>query len=116
MTENTVPNELSVRALKTLLDEKKPPIILDVRMAHEREIAKLPQTPISLHIPLDQLQGRLSELSKFKNEHIVVYCRSGGRSLTACSFLRVAGFSQAQNLTGGILAWSKEIDPSVPQY
>jgi adenylyltransferase/sulfurtransferase len=46
----------------------------------------------------------------------VVHCRSGVRSAKAVNFLRQAGFRKVKNLTGGILAWSDQVDPSVPKY
>ena len=47
---------------------------------------------------------------------VVVHCRSGVRSAQAVDFLRKAGFSRVWNLKGGILAWSDEVDPSIPKY
>jgi sulfur-carrier protein adenylyltransferase/sulfurtransferase len=47
---------------------------------------------------------------------IVLQCKVGGRSATATAFLRRAGYSRARNLTGGILAWIDQVDPSQPKY
>jgi len=50
------------------------------------------------------------------SQDIVLYCRSGIRSARALEQLRAAGFGKLKNLTGGILAWSDEVDPTVPKY
>lgn len=116
MNSNLPVEEITVQQLKQSLDKNFPPAILDVREPHELKIATLPATDDSAHIPLGQLQTRLTELDAFKERQLVVYCRSGGRSLAACNILKANGFKKVQNLKGGILAWSKEIDQSVPQY
>ncbi len=67
-------------------------------------------------IPLGDLPGRLPELDAYRDRPIVVHCRTGKRSASAAQLLVEAGFSQVINLSGGILAWSREIDPSVPEY
>ncbi|HEY9793753.1 MAG TPA: rhodanese-like domain-containing protein [Candidatus Obscuribacterales bacterium] len=115
MTSELPLPELSVRQLKQKLDAGKEPVVLDVREAHELLIASLPRTKNTVHIPLGQLPIRFHELERHKEEEIVVYCRSGGRSQMAVNFLLQNGF-RARNLKGGILAWSQEIDPQVPKY
>lgn len=57
------------------------------------------------HIPLNELGSRLGELEKHRNSHVIAYCRSGNRSVTACKTLHKAGFEHVHNLGGGILAW-----------
>ncbi len=59
----------------------------------------------SIHIPLGKLAGRITELDKYKGQPVIVGCRSGHRSASACARLRQAGFEQVYNLKGGILAW-----------
>ena len=66
-------------------------------------------------IPVDELADRLHELKADPDEEVVVHCRSGGRSAKATKLLREKGYN-ASNLDGGVLAWSDEIDPDVPQY
>ena len=65
-------------------------------------------------IPLGDLPRRVSELDS--SREIVAHCRSGKRSADAVQFLQQAGFRKIWNLKGGILAWSDEVDPSVPKY
>jgi rhodanese-related sulfurtransferase len=84
--------------------------LLDVREDWEMAVASVGGV---VHIPMAQVQSRLSELDR--NTDIVVLCRSGRRSLEVAKFLHLNGF-QALNLTGGILAWSRDIDPSIPTY
>ncbi len=58
-------------------------------------------------IPLGKLRERIGELERYRDKPIVVYCRSGNRSATACALLGKEGFAQVYNLTGGMNAWSK---------
>ncbi len=86
--------------------------LLDVREDWETALAPVP-SPI-LHIPMGQIPARLGELDP--NKETVVICRSGGRSLQVATFLAGQGFNSIYNLAGGILAWSKDVDPQIPQY
>jgi rhodanese-related sulfurtransferase len=87
------------------------PTVLDVREAWELQLARISGV---LHIPMNELPGRLTELDP--NSEIVVMCRSGGRSMQVAQFLARNGFRSVANLTGGILAWSRDVDSSVQQY
>jgi len=109
---STVTNipEITPRELKARLDRGDDLYILDVREPHEYQICNL-----GGHlIPLGELSRRAAELDSSKE--IVAHCRSGKRSADAVDFLRKAGFKKIWNLKGGILAWSDEVDPSVPKY
>lgn len=77
-------------------------LLLDVRTDPERQRGHIKG---SIHIPLNQLRKRQSEIEKYKNKEIVCYCRSGSRSLNAAVFLKKYGFN-ASNLKGGITAWN----------
>ena len=111
--ENGVP-EMTVTDLKKRIDEGRMPYLLDVREPNEYEIANLGvDVPL---IPLRQLPARIDELEELRDEEIVVYCRSGRRSADAVKILQQAGFARPINLKGGVLAWSAEVDPDVPQY
>jgi rhodanese-related sulfurtransferase len=57
------------------------------------------------HITLGQLPSKLTELDKFKQQPVLVYCRSGSRSGHACQMLTKAGFDDVYNLAGGVMAW-----------
>jgi adenylyltransferase/sulfurtransferase len=102
--------EITPRELKTRLDRGDDLFILDVREPHEYQICN-----IHGHlIPLGDLPKRVSELDS--SREIVAHCRSGKRSADAVEFLQKAGFKKIWNLKGGILAWSDEVDPTVPKY
>lgn len=105
-----IPFEVSVQELKEWMDSNKPFTLLDVRESDEREIASLGGTLV----PLATLPEHLRDFDP--DADIVVYCRSGARSGMAVEFMRRNGLERARNLRGGILAWSREIDPSVRQY
>ncbi len=104
--------EITVVELKARLDRGEKPFLLDVRKPHEYDIANL-GAPL---IPVDELAARLDELAAYRDREIIVHCRSGVRSARAVRLLRAEGFAHAVNLKGGILAWSAEVDPAIPQY
>lgn len=103
---------LSVQELQSMLASQPDSFfLLDVREPHEYDIARIPNSNL---IPLQQLPGRLNELPR--DQKILVHCRSGVRSAKAVEMMQQSGFKDVHNITGGILAWSREIDPTVPQY
>ena len=103
--------EINARELKALCDRNARHLLLDVREPDEYAHCKISG---SVLIPLGELPARFSELPK--DREIVVHCHHGGRSAQAARFLAEQGFAGVKNLTGGIDAWSCEIDPSVPRY
>jgi molybdopterin/thiamine biosynthesis adenylyltransferase/rhodanese-related sulfurtransferase len=102
--------EMDPAELKRRIDAGNAPVILDVREPDEIAICRIPG---STTIPLGQLPQRLGELDPAAE--IVVHCKSGARSAKAVGILRQAGFANAGNLSGGILRWINEIDPSLPR-
>ncbi|HZY92309.1 MAG TPA: rhodanese-like domain-containing protein [Thermoplasmata archaeon] len=86
-------------------------VLLDVREPMERDLAKIEP---SLFIPMDQVPYRLEEIPK--GVELVVYCHSGTRSAMVAGFLEGQGYQRVGNLMGGIDAWSRRVDPSVPRY
>jgi adenylyltransferase/sulfurtransferase len=104
--------EITPEELKRELEEKGDELVLiDVREPHEWEIAHIEEARL---IPLGQLWERMHELDTA--DEIVLQCRSGARSARALGILQEAGFRKLKNLTGGILAWSEDVDPSLPKY
>ncbi len=85
--------------------------LIDVREHAERLIARIEG---AVHVPLGELASRLDELPR--GCRLLVHCKSGGRSARAVDLLLKSGFEDVWNVTGGISAWSKEIDPQVPAY
>lgn len=98
--EHRNPDELSKR-----LKNQNNILLLDVRTEPERKKGHISG---SVHIPLNQLRRRQTELEKHKNKEIVCYCKTGSRSLNAAVFLQKNGFN-ASNLKGGMVAWNYQI-------
>lgn len=104
--------EVSATELKQRLDNGDDIQIIDVREANEVAIGTIPG---SKHIPLAQVINRMSEIDP--TLETVVHCKMGGRSATAIQALQSKGFQgKLLNLKGGIIAWSNDVDPSVPKY
>jgi len=102
---------ITAKELKALMDSKKKFVLLDVRENEEYGIAKIPGSKL---IPLGLLPARVTELDP--EADIVVHCHHGGRSAKAIELLKNIGFKKLRNLTGGIDAWSGDVDPSCPRY
>ncbi len=99
--------------LKDMMDAGKDFALIDVRELHEYEIVKIPG---SVLIPKDRiLSGEaLSEIPQDKP--VVLHCKSGARSADALAALHKAGFKDAVHVGGGVLAWAKQVDPTLPTY
>jgi len=106
----TVP-AISAKELKQRRDGKLPHLLVDVREPSEHAHCSIDGAKL---IPLAELPGRLHQLPK--DQEIIVHCHHGGRSAQAVRFLIESGFAAAKNLSGGIDAWSADVDPSVPRY
>lgn len=104
-------NQLSPQELRDWMDQKKDFQLVDVREAHELEIATLG----GLHIPMGDLLDRSAELRR--EIPVVLYCRSGARSMAiGLELENQSNLINLYNLTGGILAYAREIDPTIPLY
>jgi len=103
--------EIDPPMLRSLLDRGDAPTLLDVREPHEWAITRLPGATL---IPLHTLPYKWNALNTA--DEIVAYCRTGARSRKAVLALREAGFRKVRNLTGGLHAWSDQIDSAVPKY
>lgn len=108
--------EMTVKDLKQLMDSGKDDfVLLDVRNPNEYEIAKIDG---SVLIPLSELEdgNGVAKVKELVNGHrLIAHCKLGGRSAKALNILQKAGI-EGTNVKGGIIAWSQEIDPSIPQY
>ena len=109
-SRHTVP-VITATQLKARLDAGEPVRIIDVREPHEWNICNLPMAEL---IPLAKFPSQMNSLDQ--DDDIVVICRSGRRSAHAVRLLQEAGFRKSSNLTGGLLAWSDEVDPAMPKY
>ena len=103
--------EIEVTEVKEKLDRGDDFVLIDVREPHEYQICNIPAAKL---IPLGQVGQRMGELDP--EADIVIHCKSGMRSARACEVLKAAGFKHVRNMKGGILAWSDQVDPSVPKY
>ena len=108
-----LPLEIDCRTTKRKLDAGETLLLLDCREADEHATAKIASARL---VPMSEITERLHELEPHRGHAIVVHCHMGGRSLRVAQWLREQGFPLAQSLTGGIDAWSQEIDPTVPRY
>jgi rhodanese-related sulfurtransferase len=113
MPSTDLPLELDVEDVQALRAAGTPFLLLDCREPDEHATASLPG---ALLIPMREIAERLAVLEPHRDGRIVVHCHHGGRSLRVTQFLRQRGFAQAQNMAGGIDAWSLRIDPTVPRY
>jgi adenylyltransferase/sulfurtransferase len=106
------PSEITATELKQRIDNGDDIQIIDVREQAEYDVARIPNSKL---IPLGQILNRINEIDQTRDT--VVHCKGGGRSARAIEALKRAGFTGSlTNLHGGILAWSNEVDPSVPKY
>ncbi len=104
--------EITATELKQRLDNGDDIQIIDVREEGEYNFARIPDTKF---IPLGQVINRIDEIDS--SRETVVHCKGGVRSARAIEALTRAGYTgKLINLKGGIMAWSNEVDPSVPKY
>jgi sulfur-carrier protein adenylyltransferase/sulfurtransferase len=108
-----VGSTITASELKELVDSDKPIYLVDVREPAEWEIVRIPGATL---IPKDDiLRGdALADLPQHKQ--IVMYCKTGVRSAETLAAVKNAGFRDAVHVQGGVTAWVKQIDPSLPSY
>ncbi len=95
-----------------LEDPQRPaPVLLDVREPWEYDICRIDG---SMLVPMNTVPSHLEELGK--NQPIVCLCHHGARSLQVAAFLEQEGFTDISNLTGGIHAWSQQVDQAMATY
>lgn len=103
--------DITPKELKERLAKGNHIHIIDVREPHEWEISHIEGAQL---IPLASLAEHMNELDSA--DEIVLQCKTGGRSARALDLLRTAGFRKLKNLKGGINAWARDVDPSLPTY
>ncbi|MCS6904100.1 MAG: rhodanese-like domain-containing protein [Bacteroidia bacterium] len=103
-------NEITVELLKQRLDKGERLILIDCREPYEFEVSRLSE----YNYPLDRIESLVVDFENQKEAEIIVYCRSGRRSLIMVNMLQSLGFQNVKNLKGGILAWQAQIDSSLP--
>jgi len=113
MIENVHPSDLSAWFEKMKIHGQ--PVILDVREPGEVQTASInPAAGELVYIPMGVIPPRLHELEP--SRPVACLCHHGARSMRVATFLENQGFSHVANITGGINAWSSQVDPSVPRY
>jgi sulfur-carrier protein adenylyltransferase/sulfurtransferase len=108
---------IDVHALRDLLAARERGegdfVLVDVREAYERSIVTIPG---AVHVPLAELESGAGLAALPAGRRVVLHCKSGGRSAKALELVRAAGRADAVHVAGGVLAWAKEIDPTLPTY
>ena len=95
-----------------LADGSRPqPFLLDVREQREYDICRIDGVTL---MPMNTVPARIEELDP--EAEIVCICHHGGRSMQVAAFLERNGFGKVSNLTGGVHAWSQQVDPAMPTY
>jgi len=104
--------EISATRLKEMQDAGEEFLLLDVRHPEELTIADLG----GLCVPMEELPSRIGEVAPEKDGPVVVMCRSGSRSAHVVAWMQQLGYTNVLNLAGGIIGWSREVDPTVSVY
>ncbi len=110
---DALPIEIDVQAVQKMLEAGDDFVLLDVREQAEYDTAKIEGSRL---LPMSEIQTRVSELADLQEKHLVVHCHHGGRSMQVVQWLAQQGFTQIQNMQGGIDAWSLQVDAQVPRY
>ena len=105
-----LPFEISVEEFKKMRDEEIPHQLIDCRRPDEFAVSNIGGTLIEMQEIPQHLQEFTAE------DPLIIICRTGARSAMVTQFLRQNGYPNAQNLAGGIYAWSERIDPNVKTY
>ena len=101
--------EITPRETKQLLDAQQKGeaadfVLIDCRLPHEANITKIEPSEL---IPIQQIHAHAQRLQELRDKKVVVYCRSGGRSLQFAQILKQNGFTDARSMAGGILLWNR---------
>jgi rhodanese-related sulfurtransferase len=111
-TTKSMDYEISPEEVKTKFDQREKFTLIDVREPWEFEVAHMAGAKL---VPMGDVPSRVhQELDP--DDHIVVVCHHGVRSMNVTAWLRQQGFEKAQSMRGGIDAWSRQVDTSVPTY
>ncbi|MEQ1858014.1 MAG: rhodanese-like domain-containing protein, partial [Longimicrobiales bacterium] len=103
--------EVAAGTVAEQLRSESPPYLLDVREPWEWAVSNLADRGARL-IPLGELEERLGEVPE--DRPVIVYCRTGQRSWDAAVLMREAGRARVSNLSGGLVAWAREVEPGLP--
>jgi len=106
------PLEISPVDVKRSLDAGDEFSLIDVREPEEVQICRLEGAVL---IPMRDISKQFDRLEEAPMP-LIIFCHHGVRSLTVVSWLRDQGLSECMSMAGGIDAWSREVDPTVPRY
>ena len=112
-SQGQFPADIDVLSVKKMQDSGERFVLIDVREPEEFATASIDG---ALQVPMRTVPSRLADLEQHRGERIVVPCHHGGRSARVAQWLRDQGFERVQNMSGGIDAWSQQVDPTVPRY
>jgi adenylyltransferase/sulfurtransferase len=104
-------DEIAPHDLKARIDRNDRPVLVDVREDWETKLCRLEN---AVHIPIEELELRAEELNPA--DDIVVYCHHGVRSAAGADYLRRLGFTRVRNLSGGLDAWARSVEPTMRRY
>lgn len=107
------PLEVDVETVARWRSENANFVLLDVREPEEYSIARIEGAKL---MPMSEMGDRLGELEAYRDQHVVVHCHHGVRSLRTAEALRERGFQRVQSMAAGIDGWSLQVDPSIPRY
>lgn len=112
-------SQITPTDLARRLKSDEPPVVLDVREHDERGLCAIaiPAGTTDLHIPMAEIPTRFADIRNAAvGRELVVYCHLGQRSMVVATWLAARGIPGVSNLTGGIDAWSVEVDPTLARY
>ena len=104
---------ITATELKEMIDSGKDFALIDVREPNEYEIVSIPGATL---VPKDRILSGAALAELPQDKPLVLHCKSGQRSAEALAALHKAGFRDAVHVGGGVLAWAKQVDPSLPTY
>lgn len=108
-----MPRQITPAELSARMQKGEKPYLLDVRQPWENQLSQIEG---SVLLPLADLPARLDEVQPAPGQAVVAYCHHGMRSLSAAALLEQRGLKDVLSLSGGIEAWSIQVDPKVPRY
>ena len=104
-------SEYTVHEIVELLQAANPPKLVDVREQSEWDLVHLPQSQLATQELVEEMLSQWP-----RDTHIVTICHHGVRSINAANYLQSQGFSNVRSMRGGLDAWAREIDPTLPRY
>jgi adenylyltransferase/sulfurtransferase len=111
--EAALDSTITATELKAMMDRDEDFLLVDVREPNEYEIVSIPG---SVLIPKGEFLSGAALEKLPQNKPIVLHCKVGGRSAECLAIVKAAGFSNAVHVGGGVIAWVKQVDPSLPAY